>query len=48
MITSSLGGPEGWEGLALVRRSALAEPTLQSGDAVLSLSVPLGFSAPPG
>ena len=48
VITSSLAGPEGWEGLALVRRSALAEPTLQSGDAVLSLSVPLGFSAPPG
>jgi folate-binding protein YgfZ len=48
VISSSLAGPEGWEGLALVRRSALEASNLQSGGTLLSLSVPLGFSAPPG
>lgn len=52
MITSSLQAPggEGWIGLALVRRSALQEPLLQSASAPeipLHLSIPPMFQSPP-
>jgi folate-binding protein YgfZ len=55
VITSALAGPEGMEGLALVRRGALeaeelfatgAYGTANSGVA-LQISVPAGFVAPP-
>ncbi len=55
VITSALAGPEGLEGLALVRRGALEEAQLltSSGDGegstaiTLEISVPAGFVAPP-
>lgn len=53
-ITSSLrldGGPEGsslWLGLALVRRQALADPRLVTGEGItLEVSMPTGVVAPP-
>ena len=47
MITSALAGPDGLEGLALVRRGTLEEPQLLAGEMPLEISVPLGFVAPP-
>jgi folate-binding protein YgfZ len=51
VITSRLAGPDGVEGLALVRRQALAEPQLLAGHGAaavpLELRVPEGFVAPP-
>jgi hypothetical protein len=56
VITSVLSGPEGLEGLALVRRQALNEPELVvaspadggSTSAIhLQISVPAGFTPPP-
>jgi hypothetical protein len=56
VITSVLSGPEGLEGLALVRRQALDEPELVvaspadggSTSAIhLQISVPAGFTPPP-
>ena len=48
VITSVLSGPEGLEGLALVRRQALAEPHLVVGSEIhLQISVPAGFTPPP-
>jgi hypothetical protein len=54
VITSVLAGPDGLEGLALVRRQALGQAQLlagggDSGKAVcpLDLSIPGGFVAPP-
>jgi hypothetical protein len=55
VITSAFAGPEGMEGLALVRRSALeAEELLAAGTdgtanpgIALQISVPAGFVAPP-
>ena len=48
VITSALSGPEGLEGLALVRRQALAEPHLVVGSEIhLQISVPAGFTPPP-
>ena len=56
VITSVLSGPEGLEGLALVRRQALDEPELvvaSAADGVstsaihLQISLPAGFTPPP-
>jgi len=51
VITSTLAGPDGVEGLALVRRQTLAEAQLLAGDGAaavpLELRVPSGFVAPP-
>jgi folate-binding protein YgfZ len=52
VITSRLASADGLEGLALVRRQALAEPELLAASAsgepvVLEISVPEGFMAPP-
>jgi folate-binding protein YgfZ len=51
VITSTLAGPDGVEGLALVRRQALAEPQLLAGNGAaavpLELRLPEGFVAPP-
>ncbi len=48
VITSVLSGPEGLEGLALVRRQALAEPHLVVGSEIhLQINVPAGFTPPP-
>ncbi|MFZ9946676.1 MAG: aminomethyltransferase, partial [Vulcanococcus sp.] len=47
VITSALAGPDGLEGLALVRRGALEEPQLLAGEIPLEISVPAGFVAPP-
>lgn len=48
VITSVLSGPEGLEGLALVRRQALAEPHLVVGSEIhVQISVPAGFTPPP-
>jgi tRNA-modifying protein YgfZ len=54
VITARLTGPEGLEGLALVRRSALAEPLLQvrpgtASDSAINLEIhiPIGFVEPP-
>jgi folate-binding protein YgfZ len=47
VITSAVAGPDGLEGLALVRRSALEEPQLLAGAVALEISVPAGFVAPP-
>jgi folate-binding protein YgfZ len=48
LITSCLGTEEGSEGLALIRRSALAQATLEApGAAVLHLARPPAFVDPP-
>ena len=47
VITSALAGPDGLEGLALVRRGTLEEPQLLAGEMPLEISVPAGFVAPP-
>jgi folate-binding protein YgfZ len=56
VITSVLSGPDGLEGLALVRRQALEEPELVVASAAdadstsaihLQISVPAGFTPPP-
>ena len=50
VITSMLVGPDGTEGLALVRRAALDEDELLAGadePVRLQISVPAGFVAPP-
>ena len=47
VITSALAGPDGMEGLALVRRSALEESQPLAGEIPLEISVPAGFVAPP-
>ena len=48
VITSALHSADGSEGLALVRRQALAEPELLAADGVrLQLSRPSGFVDPP-
>jgi folate-binding protein YgfZ len=54
VITSALAGPDGWEGLALVRRQALDSAELISGGGDtgipahrLQISIPEGFVAPP-
>jgi folate-binding protein YgfZ len=52
VITSRLIGPDGLEGLALVRRAALNELALQvqreaAGPMPLQISTPCGFVAPP-
>jgi folate-binding protein YgfZ len=49
VITSMLAGPNGVEGLALVRRSALDETELSAGEGAirLEISTPAGFVAPP-
>ena len=49
VITSVLAGPDGAEGLALVRRSALEEAELCASEGALRLAIstPAGFVAPP-
>lgn len=52
VITSVLPGPDGLEGLALVRRSALEDTALLAGESgsgaiSLEISTPAGFVAPP-
>jgi hypothetical protein len=54
VITSALAGPNGLEGLALVRRGALEESELLAGGDGASgstvsvhINVPAGFVAPP-
>ena len=48
VISSCLAAEEGFEGLALVRRSALDQPTLLAeGGVELNISTPAGFVAPP-
>ena len=47
VISSCLAAEESFEGLALVRRSALDQPTLLAEGLELTISVPPGFVAPP-
>ena len=47
VITSMVSGPDGLEGLALVRRGALEEPQLLAGTIPLQISVPAGYVDPP-
>ena len=48
VVTSVLAGPDGLEGLALVRRAALGEAELLAADGVrLQISRPSGFVDPP-
>jgi folate-binding protein YgfZ len=48
VITSTLAGPDGLEGLALVRRTALGESQLLAGPELpLQISRPSGFVDPP-
>ena len=52
VITSTVSGPDGLEGLALVRRAALEEPQLLANGSntealTLEIQVPAGFVAPP-